>query len=690
MSYTGFVDKQTSFVLTTPPIVTTTAIPTSPVGTPTITASGAVDPNYTITYAPGTYTVTTATPTVSVVDNGGTYNGTAFTATATVNGQSSLEGVTPTLDYQRYINGTWTDLGANAPINAGSYDVTANFAGTADYSAASSSTVDFNITPATATILVTPTPRLIYNGDPQVTATGTATGGSGVNLNSDLMINSTHTYAGSYPDTWSFTDPTENYAPAHGTMVDTIGKATATVSVTPISGLVYNGGPQQTASYSATGVNGVLPSSDFTDTTVHTNAGTYNDTWTFSDPNYVSQTGSVTDNIGQAPLTISAGTSTKVYDGTTTVTDGAMPTVIGLQVSDTVTGLSESFVSANVLGTNGSTLEVNSDYAVNDGNGGSNYVITTVNTATGTITPATSSFSDLSASQTITYGGGSTGDITVSGLLSVTGSNPLVTPGTEVGLNQAYVTVAVDGHSVQAPVASNGTFADTIFVGTIPVVGSPYTISYSYAGDATSGGNFNAAATDTSTTLTVTPATAAISVTPILNLVYNGGQQETASCSATGVNGNVLPSSDFSDTTQHTNAGSYPDTWTFSDPTGNYAPEHGSLTDNIAQANPNVITTDFGGVYNGEPYAATVTVNGNTNLEGITQLSRTSSKMLTAIGLSRARQLTLAATWLLLVSPDQRTTTRPVVTLSTSTSHRPMPRLPLPQPPDSSTTVVLR
>ncbi len=83
------------------------------------------------------------TPTVNVVDNGGTYNATAYAATVTVNGTASLEGVTPTLDYQQYINGAWTDLGANAPINAGSYDVTANFAGSTDYTAAAS-TVDFN------------------------------------------------------------------------------------------------------------------------------------------------------------------------------------------------------------------------------------------------------------------------------------------------------------------------------------------------------------------------------------------------------------------------------------------------------------------------------------------------------------------------------------------------------------------
>ena len=112
VTYNGFVGTDTSSSLSTAPTVTTTAKSSSSVGAYPITGSGAVDPNYTITYPPGTYTVTTATPTMIVVDNGGTYNGRAFTATATVNGLSSLEGVTPTLDYQQYINGAWTDLGA--------------------------------------------------------------------------------------------------------------------------------------------------------------------------------------------------------------------------------------------------------------------------------------------------------------------------------------------------------------------------------------------------------------------------------------------------------------------------------------------------------------------------------------------------------------------------------------------------
>ena len=95
-------------------------------------------------------------------------------------------------------------------------------------------------------------------------------------------------------------------------------------------------------------------------------------------------TGSV--NVTPAPLTISAVTQTKVYDHTTTST--GTPTVVGLQTGDTVSAspLTQAFGSANVMGTNGSTLSVTNYTGVNDGNGGNNYTVT-VNTAMGTITP---------------------------------------------------------------------------------------------------------------------------------------------------------------------------------------------------------------------------------------------------------------------------------------------------------------
>ena len=60
VSYSGFVNGDTAASLTTPPSVSTTATTASAVGTYSITASGAVNANYTISYVNGTLTVTPA------------------------------------------------------------------------------------------------------------------------------------------------------------------------------------------------------------------------------------------------------------------------------------------------------------------------------------------------------------------------------------------------------------------------------------------------------------------------------------------------------------------------------------------------------------------------------------------------------------------------------------------------------
>ena len=64
-SYTGFVNGDSSTSLTTQPTFTTTATASSPIGTYSITASGAVDSDYTISYAAGTLTVTSAVLTIT-------------------------------------------------------------------------------------------------------------------------------------------------------------------------------------------------------------------------------------------------------------------------------------------------------------------------------------------------------------------------------------------------------------------------------------------------------------------------------------------------------------------------------------------------------------------------------------------------------------------------------------------------
>ena len=97
-----------------------------------------------------------------------------------------------------------------------------------------------------------------------------------------------------------------------------------------------------------------------------------------------------------ASLNIYATSDTKVYDGTTVSTAAPTFQVAGEPVdtlynSDTLTGLVQAFDSKDVLGSDGSTLEV-TGYAVNDGNAGADYTVST-NAATGTITPAALSIS---------------------------------------------------------------------------------------------------------------------------------------------------------------------------------------------------------------------------------------------------------------------------------------------------------
>ena len=125
-----------------------------------------------------TFTIDKATPTVTASDAGGTYNGNAFPAAATVNGAGSLEGVSPTLTYY---SGTYTDpselayataLGA-IPSAAGNYTVSAYFAGSAHYSSASA-LANFTIAQATPTVTVSDAGG-VYTGQP-FTATATVNG----------------------------------------------------------------------------------------------------------------------------------------------------------------------------------------------------------------------------------------------------------------------------------------------------------------------------------------------------------------------------------------------------------------------------------------------------------------------------------------------------------------------------------
>jgi Bacterial Ig-like domain (group 3)/MBG domain (YGX type)/NHL repeat len=93
VSYSGFVNGDTSASFTTQPSVAANANTSSPVGTYTITASGAVDSDYTISYVAGTLTVTPAALTITANNQLKVYGqanpALTYTYTGLVNGDAS-------------------------------------------------------------------------------------------------------------------------------------------------------------------------------------------------------------------------------------------------------------------------------------------------------------------------------------------------------------------------------------------------------------------------------------------------------------------------------------------------------------------------------------------------------------------------------------------------------------------------
>ena len=131
-SYSGFVNGDTSASLDTQPTLSTTATASSDAGAYAITASGAVDPDYTISYVGGTLTVTPATLTVTA-DNLTRPQGEAnppltYTLSGLVNGDTaSVVSGAPSLSTTATIvspNGQYPIAIAVGTLSAANYDFT--------------------------------------------------------------------------------------------------------------------------------------------------------------------------------------------------------------------------------------------------------------------------------------------------------------------------------------------------------------------------------------------------------------------------------------------------------------------------------------------------------------------------------------------------------------------------------------
>jgi hypothetical protein len=112
-TYSGFVNGDTASSLTTPPALSTTATAASPVGSYSITASGAASPNYTFIYTPGTLVVTKAS-TAGVLSSSGNPSlpGQAVTFSVSLSAVAPGAG-TPTGTVQFEVDGA----AAGAPVS---------------------------------------------------------------------------------------------------------------------------------------------------------------------------------------------------------------------------------------------------------------------------------------------------------------------------------------------------------------------------------------------------------------------------------------------------------------------------------------------------------------------------------------------------------------------------------------------
>jgi hypothetical protein len=402
VSYSGLVNGDTAASLTTPPTVTTTATAASPVSTYPISASGAVDADYVIGYGSGTLTVTTAGLTITANNQSKAYGAAlpSFTVSYSgfVAGDTAASLTTPPT--------VTTTASAGSPVNT--YPITANGAVDANYTI---TYVAGTLTVNPVALTITANSRTKTYGE-TVSFAGTEFASSGL-VNGDTIASVTLNSAGAVATAGVGASP-YNIVPsaAAGTGLEnyTIGYANGTLTVNPatvtaiptVLDKVYDGTNTATPNFAAgsAAFTGVLngdhinlaqdagSTATFADRKVGTGklvtvtnlkiTGPDKDNYSLS-----STTATTTANITPAPLSITAVTNTKPYDGNTTA--AAIPTVSVLQDGDTVTGRVEAYVSASA-GT-GKILTVTA-YTINDGNSGLNYTVTKVDNTTGVITAA--------------------------------------------------------------------------------------------------------------------------------------------------------------------------------------------------------------------------------------------------------------------------------------------------------------
>jgi hypothetical protein len=166
LTYSGFVPGDSPASLTTQPILSTAATPTSPAGQYPIQVSGATSPDYAITFHSGTLTIAAAGSSITLTTPSGTsVFGQATTFTVQVNPVSPGAGI-PTGVVTFFVDGSaFGSAGVNpltgqatfntAAIGVGAHTITAAFSGSSNFLASQSGSISQVVDQAGTQVILT-------------------------------------------------------------------------------------------------------------------------------------------------------------------------------------------------------------------------------------------------------------------------------------------------------------------------------------------------------------------------------------------------------------------------------------------------------------------------------------------------------------------------------------------------------
>jgi LPXTG-site transpeptidase (sortase) family protein len=496
--YTGLQGGDTEPA--TPPTCSTTATSTSPVGSYTSSCSGAADPNYTITYATGTVTVTAASLNITassetmiygdpvpaitpiyagfVAGDDETSLTTAPTCSTTATSTSSVGSYPSSCSGAVSANYTISYTAGTVTVDPRPITVTA----VTDTKAYDGTTSSAGVPTITGTLVGTDTPNFIQTFDTPSVGTGkTLTpngavndGNGGLNYDVTFVTDNTGVITGIAVTVTGIT--------ANNKIYDGTTDAALNTASAAITGVV----PGDDVQLDVTGATGTFDNKNVGNGKTVTVSGL---TLTGADAaNYGILPYTTTANITTRAITVTAQTNTKVYDSTTS--SATTPTItIGTLAPGDTANFTQTYNNPNV-GT-GKTLIPSGD--VNDGNGGGNYLVTFVNNTTGVITarpleitadPKTKAFGSPDPPLTYQITGGSlVGGDSVSGTL------------TRVA-GEAVGTYAILQGSVSAGPNYNITYVGANL--TITIINQTITVVTSAPANAAYNSSFNVAATASS------------------------------------------------------------------------------------------------------------------------------------------------------------------------------------------------